>query len=481
MHRIACLALPRWPLQLLRRAHPEWADAPVVVVAEERTNAELLLLDDRARALGLDDRMRLGTAQSLAPELRAGIVTPEAIDAAVSVVLEVLRRHCPRIEVEGAGLFFLDPSGLRGLYGSERTWAEVVHAEVRGLGYEGALVVGFGRHRTRALATSAEEPVTVLPDEATERARVAGLPLERFGVSPALREALALLGIHTCEALRRLPPLELAARFGSEALALHQAIDDDLARPLAPTHDREPVEESLEVDPPDHDVERLLFVVKAMLDRLLPRLDARGEAATRLTMILALEHAPPHRESLEPSAPTHESKLLVELVRLRLGRAVLVAPVTELTLRLDGIRRHGRQTELLEAARLRDPEAAARAIARLHATFGPTCTSHPGARDAHTPEARGTWATTKGIALPGPLLTDPVPLVRRVPTTPRPLDVRLASLGVVDLHGPYRIDGRWWSNHLSRDYYFAETESGAVLWLYREARSGRWFSYGELD
>jgi len=479
--RIACICMPRWPLALLRRAHPEWAPFPVVVVDEEKTNAELLLLDERAEALGLTDRMRLGTAQALVPTLRSGIVDDATLKAATEEVLAALRRHSPRVEAAETGVFFADPSGLLGLYHSHVAWAEELQRELVVLGHRALIVVGFGRHRTRALASGSQTPVFVLEDEARERELIASLPLERFGISPALREALAVLGIRTSRGLARLPPLELAARFGSEALALHQAMNETLGEALSPTPTHELIQETLEVDPPEHDVERLLFVTKAMLDRLLRRLRERSEAATHLTMTLVLDHAPDHVETLEPSSPTSESPLLVELVRLRLGRAPLAAPVTELTIRLDGIRVHGLQLELLAASHKRDLAAAARAIARLHATFGPSCTSHPSPRDAHMPEACFSWATTSSVALPGTLSEEDLPLVRRVPAEPRPLESRLVSLALVDLHGPYRIDGRWWSKPLSRDYYFAETEDGAVLWLYRDALRKLWYSYGEVD
>lgn len=481
MHRIACIRMPRWPLQLLRRAHPEWADFPVVVVAEEKTNAELLLLDERAEAHGLSDLMRLGAAQSLVPSLRAGVVERATIDAAIVEVLEALRRHSPRVEASDVGVFYADPSGLVSLYGSTITWAETVHAELTALGHRATIVVGFGRHRTRAIATDLREPVRVLDDEEQERALAASLPLDRFGISSSLRESLAILGIHTSGALARLPPLELAARFGSEALALYQAMHETLGEPLAPTSIREVVDETLELDPPDHDVERLLFLVKAMLDRLLRRLRERSEAATQLVLTLTLDHAPDHVESLEPSSPTSESTPLVELVRLRLSRASLVAPVTHLAIRLEGMRVHGLQLELLAESHKRDIVAAARAIARLHATFGPGCTSHPSPRDAHMPEARFSWARTNSVALPRALSDGELPLVRRVPREPHPLGTRLTALGIVALHGPYRIEGRWWSAPLSRDYYFAETADGSVLWLYRDALRKLWFSYGEVD
>ena len=39
--------------------------------------------------------------------------------------------------------------------------------------------------------------------------------------------------------------------------------------------------------------------------------------------------------------------------------------------------------------------------------------------------------------------------------------------GSIDkLTGPYVYSGGWWNREIQRDYYFAETRRGDLLWLY---------------
>ena len=483
--RIACAAFPAWPLQILLREHPSWSGSPLVVVAADRANAEVLLADARAKALGITVGMRHGTARSLAPELRSGVVTDELTTRATTELLARLTERSPRVEPVEPGVFFLDPSGLEGLYGSLAAWADAVYGDLAESGYRATVLVGFGRYRTKALASRMKrEGALVLPDPATEESAAKKLPLAAFDASPELVRDLAKLGIRRVSELLRLPPLELAMRFGPDALALHARASDSSAIPLTPATLGEPVQETIEVEPPDSDVERLLFAMKSALDRIARVLRQRSEAVARLALTLTLDRGTKHEETLEPAAPTLETPLLVELLRLRLSRVVLPSPVVFVLLVAEGVRVDARQLSLLEAKPMRDVEAAARAFARLRAAFGPECVARIELRDAHLPEARFAYANATSIRLPHDVETsEETPLVRRLLARPRALEGErpLDALAIERIHGPYRIEGGWWAREVSRDYYYAETARGTVLFLYRDARRAKWFLHGEVD
>jgi hypothetical protein len=61
-------------------SHPDRCDQPVALVAEERPEAPLLLLNRQARAMRLSTGMRFGAAKSLVPELRAGSVSDVEVE-----------------------------------------------------------------------------------------------------------------------------------------------------------------------------------------------------------------------------------------------------------------------------------------------------------------------------------------------------------------------------------------------------------------
>ena len=77
MDRLACANLPAFPLQLLLKRHPEWAVYPVAVVAEDKPQASILWVNEKARRAGVLSGFRYAAGSSLAPDLRAGMVPPD--------------------------------------------------------------------------------------------------------------------------------------------------------------------------------------------------------------------------------------------------------------------------------------------------------------------------------------------------------------------------------------------------------------------
>jgi hypothetical protein len=82
-------------------------------------------------------------------------------------------------------------------------------------------------------------------------------------------------------------------------------------------------------------------------------------------------------------------------------------------------------------------------------------------------------------------------LVRRImsagfSSAPARLTRRLAPLGprygtVDKLIGPYVFSGGWWNREIQREYYFAETRRGDILWLYYDRVRRRWCLQGAVE
>ena len=53
--------------------------------------------------------------------------------------------------------------------------------------------------------------------------------------------------------------------------------------------------------------------------------------------------------------------------------------------------------------------------------------------------------------------------------------------------GPHRLNGGWWGKAtegaptIDRDYYYAETESGELLWIFYDRRRQRWYLHGRVE
>jgi protein ImuB len=60
-----------------------------------------------------------------------------------------------------------------------------------------------------------------------------------------------------------------------------------------------------------------------------------------------------------------------------------------------------------------------------------------------------------------------------------PFDVAAGS--VVKLHGPYVVSGGWWQKEQQREYHYAQTRRGDLLWIYFDRVERRWFLQGWLE
>jgi protein ImuB len=67
----------------------------------------------------------------------------------------------------------------------------------------------------------------------------------------------------------------------------------------------------------------------------------------------------------------------------------------------------------------------------------------------------------------------------RVRSDPYPARDRLPSFR--RLWGPYLLSGHWWEWEVSREYYYAEDAAGALLWLYRDRHTRRWWIAGRVE
>lgn len=491
--RIACVHLPALPLQLLLRAHPDWRPLPTVVVRDDRPLSPILWANRPARALKIERGLKFAQARALSSQLRAAVVADTDVEAAVDTLFDALLRYSPHIEpvLEQPGLFWLDPCGLGGLFGDLQAWAAQVDAMLTQRDFVGCVAVGHMRPFVYALSCQRRGP-QVWDAAAEERALARRVPLSQLPLEPETARQMALLGIQTLGQFMNLPRRKLTARYGPALSALHDFLHGRRWTPLRPRIPCPPLQRSLQVEPADDDWSRLLFGIKRMLHGVGEGLSGQCLALTALDITLQLDHAPPVHERIETAAPTLDEVQVLDLVRLRLMPLRLPAAVEQIDITFGVARVHPRQVQLLsERKHRRDLDAAARAIARLRAAFGPAAVTRASLHDAHLPEASFRYAPTARIDLPSPPTLDgPPPMVRRVLRRPLPLPPRpnheperwLGEHGAVrQMHGPYRTAGGWWSRRRERDYYYLETDRGELLWAYYDRPARRWYLHGLVN
>ncbi|HEU0032069.1 MAG TPA: DNA polymerase Y family protein [Kofleriaceae bacterium] len=510
--KVACLDLPALPLQLVWRREPAWRSHPVVVIDEDRPQGSVLWACERARAAGVLVGQRYAHALSLCRGLRARVVPPEQIEAAVVELRTALHQLSPNVEPsEDPGTFWLDGEGLERIFpdlparDNRRgvAWGMAIQKAVEALDLHGAVVVGFSRFATYAIARAVRHGVTVLRSDVDERAAASRVPLARLDIDPKLRDALSRLGVSTVGEMVRLPGGGILERFGREAHRLYQLAAGERWDPLVPVAPPEAPDERVLLDDDEDDVERLVFVVKAPLDRLLERLAARGRALTALHVELSLKHAVGHVElrsdCIKPATATLDARALLRLIHLRLTGMPPAAPVNAVRLWAEDVAATREQLALFAAKPRRDLRAADEAIARLRAELGDDAVVRAVLRDGHLPEASFGWERLVHVvpAKPEPKLVRP--LVRRLLAKPRALPPQVRQVrddgwlisgleqgAVVRIVGPYIVSGGWWASRtpgeeLHREYHFAELRRGDCLWVYYDRNRRRWFWQGAVE
>jgi protein ImuB len=509
--KVACLDLPALPLQLAWRKEPELRAQAVVVIDEDRPQGTVLWACERARAAGVLPGQRYAHALGLHRALRARIVPPEQIAAAITELRTALHALSPRVEPsDEPGTFWLDGEGLERIFpdapfasGEHRplrgqAWGMAIQRAIVALGLSGAVVVGFSRFATYAIARATRGGVTVLRSDADERTAASAVPLARLDVDPKLRDSLARLGVTTLGQMVRLPGGGILERFGREAHQLYQLAAGERWDPLVPMAPPEAPDEHVVLDDDEHDVERLVFFLKGALDRLLDRLAARGRALTALHVELTLRHAVGHTglraDCIKPAAPTLDGRALLRLVHLRLTGMPPAAPVNAARVWADHVAATREQLAMFAAKPRRDLRAADEALARVRAELGDDAVVRAVLREGHLPEASFGWERLHHVvpAKPAPRLVRP--LVRRLYAKPQLLPPQARQVrddgwllsglehgAVVRILGPYIVSGGWWQHELHREYHFAELRRGDCLWVFYDRNRRRWFCQGTVE
>ncbi|RMG19532.1 MAG: hypothetical protein D6729_05005 [Deltaproteobacteria bacterium] len=208
-----------------------------------------------------------------------------------------------------------------------------------------------------------------------------------------------------------------------------------------------------------------------------------------------------HRERrvyvLRPAEPTLDVGQVLSLVRIKLEASPLPGPVRRAELIAEAVSAKRGQLGLFFRGRRRDLREAGRALARLRAEVGEGSVVRAELRDAHLPEARFEWKPIAEVRRPRPgRVEGDRPLVRRMgrgfQLQEAPEGEREAGLGggvcidpalgaIDQMWGPFTVSGGWWATEVHREYYYAETKRGDLLWLYYDRARRRWILQGKVE
>lgn len=451
--------------------------------------ARLVACNDPAQAAGLVPGMGLAAARAIAPQLVVTQRDPRREVAALEALACVCGRFTPRIALVPPQALLLEIGGCLRLFGSLGQLLAAVRTDIAAQGFSAHSAVAPTPQGALWLAL-AGGGTPVSRDAEGLRQALDALSLARLDLPPPVQQRLAGFGLRTLGELRRLPAAVLGKRIGAAALLAIARAYGEVPDPRSEFKFPEHFAQELELPAPVDTAAALLFAARRLSGALAGWLAARQAGIQACALQLLHRAAVATVIELRFAAPTRDAARFERVLRERLERVALAAPVTGLRLDATAIEAlPGGSTALFDKASGGAADMAA-LVERLRARIGEDAV-HGIARVAeHRPECatlrlpQGRKARSAArVARPLWLLAAPEALAERAG---RPW--RNGSLHL--LAGPERIESGWWDEgegmsagkeigDVRRDYFVALTADARWAWIFRDQRAaGGWYLHG---
>ncbi|MFI5217126.1 MAG: hypothetical protein ACHQ3O_11345 [Candidatus Limnocylindria bacterium] len=503
--RVACCLVPDLPLAAQLRAEPELAGLPLALASGTGPRAEIIGISPEAARQGVRRLGSVAHARALCSELRVRVLSPALEQTARDALLDAALGCAPRalLAPRASGVYaaeaavLLDASGVTPLFRSESGFAAALAARAGALGLPGCVAIASSRcvaHLAARRLGGAAGEVCVLPP-GSESAWLAPLPIDLLDPDDALAETLSGLGVRTLRDLLRLPRRGLGARLGPPVLrliALARGEEPELPLPV-PEPSR--FSEAIDLEFAVERLEALGFVLQGLLSRLLARLEARRLACGELGLLLSLDGGGRDARRIGLAAPTLDLRVLVRLLCGSLEARPPAAAVLAAALETEGRPLPRDQLDLFRPAGPA-PAALGRILAELAALSGGERVGAPEVADDHRPDAfglvpflpskrahasrvEGQMHVLAVRALRPPVVAE----VRTQHGRPEWIRSAVASGRVVQIAGPWRTTGGWWSREqrFAYDYFDVQTSDGSVARLRFDHLERRWQIDGVYD
>jgi len=448
--------------------------APLAIVEPRKGGAVVCLANAVAARSGVRPGLGVAAARALCAALGVRGRDPRGEAEALRRLAAWACQFTSQVSVEPDALL-LEVGRSARLFGGIPALAAQVRTGLEDLGYRAVSFLAPTAGGALLLARAGEAGEAA--DPAALRHRLAALPLAALPLDGQGRRALHEAGLRRLGEVLDLPRPGLGRRVGEDVLGWLDRLLGDAPDPRPPFVPPATYRGRLELPAEIAATEGLLFPARRLLHELAGFLRGRQLGAERLDW--RLEHAalPPSRFTLGLARPDRDAERLLGLLRERLQRLSLPAPVRGLALAArDLTPLAGRSADLLDG---RVPERGLELLERLCTRFGATAVTGLQAWPDHRPErAVATCAPgQRGTACRFP--DRPLWLLPRA----EPLTVREGRpcwQGPLVLEGEReRIEAGWWSGGgIARDYFVARTAAGEKLWIYRDMRDNDWFLQG---
>ena len=456
-----------------------------LAVAEGEGGARTVLTCNRAAARGgIRSGLGLNAAYALLPDLKLLDRKPRRERQALERLAAWCMQFTSVVALEPPSALLLEIRGSLRLFGGLAALRTRIGDGLAALGHRAVLSVAPVPQAASWLSRAGDEtPVT---QASALAGRVGAVPLDCLDWPVRVVTSLRGMGLETVGDCARLPRDGFARRVGRKRL---DDIDRALGRCPDPRTGYVPPDRfraSLELPAEVHTTERIEPAVRRLLGSLGGFLRGRQMGIQTLTLALGHQDAPETRVRLGLLAPDRSPDRLAGLLRERLDRVHLPAPVVSLGMRSGKLfPLTGTSVALFDASRSAT-DGMPQLVERLRARLGEDAAYSVCLVPEHRPEAAwrkqpaASGSRTDAAEPDEPSANRPLWMLAE----PRQLETRAGrprfegELTLVS--GPERIETGWWDGRdVARDYYVVVNGSGMRLWIYRDRRPPRrWYLHG---
>lgn len=460
------LHFPSLPLEVFSRGS---AEARPLAIAEKHGNRTLIVACNAGAAeLGVHPGMAPSAAEALAHGLVVRTRERAAEQAALEGLAEWAGQFTPGVSLQPPDGLVLEIGSCLTLHRGLERLRRKIRRGLDTLAYSHVHACAPTPHGAWLLARAGLD--LAVGESAQLEAALTPLPVRLLDLPAASLASLELIGAATLGDCLRLPRAGLARRFGP---ALLDPLDRALGRqPEARTYFIPPptFERRLELPAPVQEAEALLFAARRLLPELEGYLALRQAGVQNVNLVCRHEDHADTVVTLGFVHPVRAAARMLLLLRETLARTALPAPVDTLYLEAREILPlPGANVELFSKGR--DVGDGDLLLERLRVRLGPDAVFGVAPAPEHRPERAWRRCEVGSAAAP------PTELPRPLWLLPRPRPCRDGGLVLKD--GPERIESGWWDGReATRDYYVAQDQHGARLWVYCERTSGEWFVHG---
>lgn len=423
---------------------------------------------------------------------------------------EVFLKFSPRVQFRYPHYVFVEIESTAGLFGGEFSLLKAAMDIAR----------SFAPQTTAAIADSpcfAQLLSHFRPFEITHTGKdmdiaktlsvLALIELEGLKPWPKLRQIEHIadffqgLGMHTLEDILSFDMNSFRERWGEIGVTVWKRLHHQDSQVISPLVPQDPLSHYAHFDDPvDHN--KVLFQkLIPSLDYLFLRLEGLGRFAQNISLILHCEYSNKKINiNVEPVSPSRDKALFFDLLAKRLDKTELQNPVREFEVQVYDVPEKVQQIDFLEPRDLTE-DRWRRLISFIH-----QADSKAGflqMEPSHFPEESYSLQTD------WPKEFSPKDLIERndeaiqvkavhskaLAKSPRPSLLLKQPLGLSKMavdklqmlsrFPTERIESSWWkaskTEIKNRDYYFALSRQGQLLWIFKDRKSESYYLHGYFD